>query len=255
MKCWTLYNEGVQELLLTFIVGVFASILSGIAGGGGGLISAPFFILIGLPPQVAVATTKFGALGLTLGSLAKLHKTEHIRKEYVVSLSILSVIAALIGSQLLLASHDALIEKLVGTMVLATIPFLFLKNMGVVRTQPSRLRQIIGYVLYFAILVLQAAFGAGVGMTLMIVMMGLMGFTALEANATRRVPGFVLAAVALAVYILSGVVYYGHGIAMLGGMLVGGYIGTHIAIKQGNVFVKAIFAIVIGVLGVILIIG
>jgi len=231
------------------LVGIAASIVSGMAGGGGGLISSPFFILIGLPPQVAVATTKFGALGLTLGSLAKFRQTENVRKEHVLYLSILSVAAALIGSQVLLATSDELVEKLVGVMMLVAIPFLFMKDMGMVRTQPSRLRQVAGYVAYFIILVLQAAFGAGVGMTLMIVMMGLMGFTALEASATRRIPGFLLAAVALAVYMFSDVVYYGHGLAMMAGMLIGGYIGTHIAIKQGNQFVKAVFAIVVGTLG------
>lgn len=240
----------MQELLWTFIVGILAGIFSGIAGGGGGLISAPFFILIGLPPQVAVATTKFGALGLTLGSLATFRKTKHVRKEHIIYLSILSVSAALLGSRLLLAANDALIEKLIGAMMLAAIPFLFLKSVGTVRTQPTRLSEAAGYVLYFIILVLQAAFGAGVGMTLMMVMMGLMGFTALEASATRRIPGFLLAAIALAVYMFSDIVYYGHGLAMLGGMLVGGYIGTHIAIKQGNAFVKAVFAIAVGILGV-----
>jgi len=239
----------MSELVWTFLVGIAASIVSGMAGGGGGLISSPFFILIGLPPQVAVATTKFGALGLTLGSLAKFRQTENVRKEHVLYLSILSVAAALIGSQVLLATSDELVEKLVGVMMLVAIPFLFMKDMGMVRTQPSRLRQVAGYVAYFIILVLQAAFGAGVGMTLMIVMMGLMGFTALEASATRRIPGFLLAAVALAVYMFSDVVYYGHGLAMMAGMLIGGYIGTHIAIKQGNQFVKAVFAIVVGTLG------
>lgn len=243
------------ELLWTFIVGVLASILSGLAGGGAGLISAPFFILIGLPPQTAVATTKFGALGLTLGSLAKFRKTEYVRKEYVIYLSILSMAAALVGSRLLLVSSNELVEKIVGGMMLVVLPFIFMKDIGLTRSQPSYWKEIAGYSLYFVILVLQAAFGAGVGMTLMIVMMGLLGFTALEANATRRIPGFILAATALLVYIFNDVVYYGHGLAMLGGMLVGGYIGTHIAVKKGNAFVKAVFAIVVGALGIKLLIG
>ena len=240
----------MPELIITFLVGVFSSILSGMAGGGGGLISAPFFILLGLPPQVAVATTKFGALGLTLGSLAKFRKTEHIRKEYVIYLSVLSIIAAVIGSRLLLLSSNEAIEKLVGGMMLVALPFVFIKNIGLVRLQPNPLKKGAGYALYFVILILQAAFGAGVGMTLMIVMMGFMGFTALEANATRRIPGFLLAGTALLIYMFSGVVYYGHGLAILVGMIVGGYIGTHIAIKQGNAFVKTIFAIVVAVLGI-----
>ncbi|MBI3290768.1 sulfite exporter TauE/SafE family protein [Candidatus Falkowbacteria bacterium] len=237
------------ELFITFLVGIVSSILSGMAGGGGGLISAPFFILIGLPPQVAVATTKFGALGLTLGSLAKFRKTEHIRKEYVIYLSILSIVAAVIGSRLLLISSNETIEKLVGVMMLIALPFIFTKNIGLKRSQPSQIKKYIGYILYFVILVLQAAFGAGVGMTLMIVMMGLMGFTALESNATRRIPGFILAITALLIYMLSGVVYYSYGLAILAGMIIGGYIGTHIAIKQGNTFVKVIFGVVVAVLG------
>ncbi len=245
----------MSELIWTFLVGVGASILSGIAGGGGGLISTPFFILIGLPPQVAVATTKFGALGLTLGSLAKFSATEHVRKEHVLYLSVLSIVAALVGSRLLLASNDVLIERLIGVMMLVALPFIFMKDIGLTRSQPSRWKEITGYTLYFIILVLQAAFGAGVGMTLMIVMMGLLGFTALEANATRRIPGFILAATALLIYMFNDVVYYGHGLTMLGGMVVGGYIGTHIAIKKGNAFVKAVFAITVAVLGVKLLLG
>src|SRR3989344_8639928 len=136
----------MPELIITFLVGVFSSILSGMAGGGGGLISAPFFILLGLPPQVAVATTKFGALGLTLGSLAKFRKTEHIRKEYVIYLSILSIVAAIIGSRLLLLSSNETIEKLVGVMMLIALPFILTKNIGLQRSQPNQIKKYIGYI-------------------------------------------------------------------------------------------------------------
>ncbi|MBI1834034.1 MAG: sulfite exporter TauE/SafE family protein [Candidatus Andersenbacteria bacterium] len=242
------------DLLLTFGVGVLASIVSGMAGGGGGLISAPFFIFIGLPPQIALATTKFGALGLTLGAIAKFRKTEHVRKDFVIFLSLLSIAAAIAGSRILLSSTDEYIEKLVGMMMLATIPFLFMKEMGLQSFKPSYWKEVLGYIFYFVVLVLQAAFGAGVGMMLMVVMMGLFGFTALESNATRRIPGFILAAVSLGIYIFNDVVYYGHGLAMLAGMIVGGYIGTHIAIKKGSGFVKMVFAIVVAIMGLQLVV-
>lgn len=245
----------MYELLLTFGIGVMASIVSGMAGGGGGLISAPFFILIGLPPQVAVATTKFGALGLTLGSMAKFRKTEHVRKDFVIFLSFLSIVAAIVGSQILLASSNEYVERLVGVMMVVTVPFLFMKDLGLQSFKPTYWKEVFGYVSYFIVLVLQAAFGAGVGMMLMVVMMGLLGFTALESSATRRIPGFILAIVSLGIYIFSDVVYYGHGLAMLAGMLVGGYVGSHIAVKKGDKFVKAVFAIVVVILGINLIVG
>lgn len=36
------------------------------------------------------------------------------------------------------------------------------------------------------------------------------------------------------IYMFNGVVYYGNGLAMLAGMLLGGYIGTHIAVRRGK---------------------
>lgn len=242
-------------LIWTFLAGVLASILSGMAGGGGGLISAPFFILIGLPPQVAVATTKFGSLGLTLGSIAKFRKTAYVRKDYVIYLSVLSIVAAVIGSNLLLVTNNAFIEKLVGLTMLIALPFIFLKDAGLVSSKPKNLQEVIGYVSYFIVLVFQAAFGAGVGMLLTVVMINLLGFTALESNATRRIPGFLLASISLLVYVFSGVVYYSYGLAMLAGMLIGGYIGTHIAIKKGNKFVKIVYAIIVVVIGIKFVIG
>jgi len=242
-------------LLWTFIAGVLASIVSGMAGGGGGLISAPFFILIGLPPQIAVATTKFGSLGLTLGSIAKFRKTEYVRKDYVIYLSVLSIVAAFIGSNLLLVTNNAFIEKLVGVTMLIALPFIFIKDAGLVSSKPNNIQEVIGCVAYFIVLIFQAAFGAGVGMLLTVVMINLLGFTALESNATRRIPGFLLASISLLVYIFSGVVYYSYGLAMLAGMLVGGYIGTHIAIKRGNKFVKVVYAIVVAILGIKFVVG
>lgn len=245
----------MAELFWTFVAGILASIVSGMAGGGGGLISAPFFILIGLPPQIAVATTKFGSLGLTLGSIAKFRKTEYVRKDYVLYLCVLSIVAAFIGSHLLLLANNTFIEKLVGVTMLVALPFIFIKDAGLVSSKPKNFQEVIGYVSYFVVLILQAAFGAGVGMLLTVVMINLLGFTALESNATRRIPGFLLASISLVVYMFSGVVYYSYGLTMLAGMLIGGYIGTHIAIKQGNTFVKIVYAIVVAVLGSKFVIG
>ena len=69
----------MNEYLLTFVVGLVSSFLSGMAGGGAGLISAPFFILIGFPAVFAVATGKFGAVGVTLGGLVRFRNTPYIR--------------------------------------------------------------------------------------------------------------------------------------------------------------------------------
>src|SRR3954466_15376504 len=56
--------------LFVFAVVFGTSILSGMAGGGGGFIITPFLIAIGLTPQQSIATGKLGALGLDAGAIA-----------------------------------------------------------------------------------------------------------------------------------------------------------------------------------------
>jgi uncharacterized membrane protein YfcA len=45
-----------------FAIGVLASVV-GTMVGGGSLLSIPFLIFLGLPPQVAIATDRFAGLG------------------------------------------------------------------------------------------------------------------------------------------------------------------------------------------------
>ena len=71
-----------------------------------------------------------------------------------------------------------------------------------------------------------------------IVLTNLFGFTQLEANATRRIPGILIALVSLMIFISYSLVDYKNGFAMLVGTYLGSSIGTKIAIKQGDVFVK-----------------
>jgi uncharacterized protein len=237
----------MTEYLLTFAIGLIASIVSGMAGGGAGLITSPLFMIFGMPPHVAIATAKVGGLGITLGGFFAFRKTNFIRWSYVLFFSCIAGVASVIGSLWLLSTDAEVVEKVVGFMMLGSLPFLFLKkDVGVIQTVTSFFKKIIGSVMFFCVSVLQAGFGGGVGTMIPVILMHLFGFTALEANATRKIPGMIIAFVSLAIFMMSGIVDYKHGLAILVGTYIGSSIGTRIAIKKGERFVK-------GMLGVVLI--
>ena len=50
------------------------SIFGGISGGGAGLVMTPLAIFLGLTPQEAIASGKFGGLSSVAGSIRVLHK-------------------------------------------------------------------------------------------------------------------------------------------------------------------------------------
>ena len=66
--------------ITTFIVAFVASILSGIAGGGVGFITTPFWLVIGMSPATGGATSAFMATGMSISSLA-LYRLATIEKD------------------------------------------------------------------------------------------------------------------------------------------------------------------------------
>lgn len=72
----------------------------------------------------------------------------------------------------------------------------------------------------------------------------LMGLTALEANATRRLLGLVQSVIVFCIVLPQGFILWSHALASLLGCYLGGHIGTKIALKKGDVFVKIGLAVV-----------
>lgn len=61
-----------------FLAGIAAAFIGGVTSGGGGLLSLPVLVFLGLPVDVAVATNRFGTLGSNVGNLAKFLRTDKL---------------------------------------------------------------------------------------------------------------------------------------------------------------------------------
>lgn len=243
--------------ILPFVVvgaaGVVSGILSGISGGGGGMLMIPIFILVGLPPQQAVATGKMNGLGAAFGGLSVFAKTGHIRRDI---LKIMIPIAVIIGvtTPLIFAAIDSQAFQLVlGAILILMVPTLFLKKKSL--APPSRKHKAAGYSLYSGVLALQAIFGTGVGSLALFVLTLLLGTTKLEANATKRAVTAVLTPITFVALLLGGFVNLAYGAVGLVSVFIGTHIGSKIAIKKGERFVSIAMAITITVAGVMIIIN
>jgi uncharacterized membrane protein YfcA len=241
----------MKELILFAVVNLIAATLSGAAGGGGGLVSLPLLVQLGLSPATAIATGKFAGLGLSAGSSLRFFREKLADRRLLIVFSVFAVIASLLGSLLLLAvkDYERQLEVVMGLVILFVgIPLLYFKHMGVERHDRSQGMRSLGFVLLFIGIVFQAALGGGIGSLQLIVLMGCFGMTALTASATRRMMQLLVAVTSLVVFILSGIVDYRFGLVGLGTSLVGGYLGAHIAIKKGNKFVINLFALTSAIL-------
>lgn len=248
----------LEKLLIFAIVNLIAGTLSGASGGGGGLISVPVMVTLGMSPATAIATAKFGGFGISAGTSARFFREKLTDRRTVIIFSVLSAVGALFGSLLLVrfSSNQEFLEKLVGSVILLIgIPMLYLRNMGLERKERPMHIKIIGSVLLAIGIILQAALGSGIGSLQLVVLIACFGMTALTASATRRAIQLVVATVSLIVFITAGLVDFKVGAVGLVTSFAGGYMGAHIAVKKGNKFILNLFAITSAILALQLLFG
>lgn len=233
-------------LLIGIVTGFFDSIV-----GAGGLISVPSLLFLGLPPQIAIATDRFGSLGQRCAALYQFWKTKKIVWKYVPLLSVIALGGALIGANLLLTIDPQLLETIIGILILAVLPFLFLrKDLGIKSIKPSTSKRIIGFIMYLGITIFSGFFGQGTGPMYVYVLTFFLGLTVVEVLATNIIPGMVLAVSSLILFASHDLINYTFGVILLIGMAIGGYIGSHAVLKKGDQWVKQLLVVFVIIFGI-----
>lgn len=234
----------MDEIFKSFailLVGVITGFLDSTVGSGGS-ISIPSLIFLGLPPQVSIATDRLGSIGQTAAALFKFWNSGKIRWHYVSGFVVVSLVGTYIGANILLNIDPKILQKLIGLILLILLPITFLKkDLGVKRIVVSNLKKGAGFVIYFFLNVFNGFLGVGSGGIGYLNSLFFFGFTFIEANATQVLPWFLLSILSLIIYTKGGIVDYKNGLILLIGMTFGGYIGAHLALKKGEIWVKRLF--------------
>ncbi|MCB9798316.1 sulfite exporter TauE/SafE family protein [Candidatus Nomurabacteria bacterium] len=232
--------------VVVFFVSLCAFIIGQISGGGAALIYTPVVIFLGIDPRIAIASGKMASFG-GISGVYKFHKEKRIVWKHIPTFVILSLVAAFLGSRLLIHVDSDLASKIFGVLILLLLPLVLVRPKWGLEHIPhlkSRSTNNLGFVAYFIIAVVQAGFG-GVGLLVSYTLVSFFGYTLIQANATRRFPLLFLNISAFFSYALSGLVDYSIGIAFFLASIVGSYVGAHIAVKKGNAVVKVFFLVLI----------
>ena len=238
-------------VLVTFCVAFLSSIISGMSGGGGGFIMTPYYLLIGLTPQQIVGGASVAGLGLGTSSLMAMRGTQRIHQRFLWPLVLLTITFTLLAMLALPRIQSGVFEIAIGVLLIVLAPTLFVKKASMQPGARTRKSIIAGYVMY-GIVLFASALGSGLATLLFLPLMFLLGLSALQANALRRVLMVVQAAITFCIVLPQGYIVWSYAVASLIGCYIGGYIGTKIALKRGEEFVKFGLATVMVVSGCVL---
>lgn len=240
----------MEQFILVLIIGFITGFTAAI-GAGGGLISVPFLMFIGLPPQTAIATNKFGGIGYSIGATIKYWKEGKIVWRFVLPLSVLAFIGAVLGASALVSLDPEIVKKGVGILILILVPFIFLDNeFGLKELRTSRNKKIIGISLIFLLFIIGAFFGGGVAPIIIYILIFFFGLSIIKSNATYTIPWLVLNVTATIIFIYNDLVDYKIGVLLFLSMIIGSYLGAHTSIKKGDRWVKIISSIIISLFAI-----
>lgn len=224
--------------LATFLVALISSILSGIAGGGGGYLMAPYWLIAGMTPAQGAATGGFMAVGMGASSLAAFRKTDHFprNKKLSMALTVITVIASIVGALTLTHIETSSFKAILAIITILSIPMLFLDRSKV---KPSKRYRNIGIAMLLLLLFLSSIITSSAFSILIAVGLSqLFSLSLLQSTALRRLIGLVQSSVIFVILALQGNFLLFHAIAAIMGGSLGSYLGTKFAIKKGENFAK-----------------
>lgn len=231
------------ELLLPLLFGAafVAGLVDAIAGGGG-LITVPVLIGIGLPPQVALGTNKLQASFGSGSAMLHFVRAGTVKMSDCRAGIIWTAVGAALGVwcvQLL----DATFLKLLIPWLLAAIALytLFSPRLGAedshARMKPGPFYLLFGLSIGFY----DGFFGPGTGSFWTMALMMLLGYSMMRATAATKVMNFTSNFVALIFFLSVGQVRFTEGIVMGVGQFMGARVGSRLVIRRGTAFIRPVF--------------
>ncbi len=232
-------------LVLLFLAGVLAGFIDSIAGGGG-IITVPALLAVGIPPHQALATNK---LQSSCGSLtAALNYTKHglMNPRELFTGFFFSFLGALSGSIAVQFFNAAFLENLIIIMLIVLFVYTALSPKLGFKQQPQKISHGLFYTV-FGLLIgfYDGFFGPGTGSFWTISLVVLLGLDLKRATAQTKLFNVTSNLVALSIFLYSGLVLWAAGLSMGVGQIIGAYCGSTLVSKKEVHFIRIFFLIVV----------
>ena len=228
--------------ILLFGSGVLTGMINAVAGGGT-FLSFGALTLIGIPPVVANATSSITQFpGYVTSTLAYWNDFRTFWRG-ALALCAASVLGALLGSWILLQLDNPQFRAMVPWLLVAATA-LFAAGPWLKPTpKPGKEAAVggpFGFVLQFVTSIYGGFFGAGMG----VMMLATLGLSQAgdyhRLNALKNMLATVIAAVAIVVFVLGGVVAWPQALVMIPGVALGGWSGVWVARRVPQTVMRAV---------------
>ena len=235
----------IWHIPVIFTAGILAGFINTLAGGGS-LLTLPILIFLGLPTAVANGTNRIAIVAQCAFAVAGFKKKGVSNFKLSLLLSTPAIIGAIIGAYFAVDISDVLFRR-----VLAVIMLLVL---GLILWNPrqdssgnsnslGRRQLITAMTVFFFIGIYGGFIQVGVGFIIIAALTTITKFNLVVTNSHKVFIAGIYTIFALVVFAFNGKVCWEIGLCLAAGMGLGGWIGSHWAVKKGERWLRMLLTI------------
>jgi len=230
---------------ILFLAGLIAGTVDSIAGGGG-LITLPVILGLGIPPHAALGTNKFqSSFGSFTASVHYVHKGGVDLRSGIRGI-LFTLIGTVAGAWSVQQVDGSILNNIIPVLLAAIVIYTFIKpDLGEVNQKPKMTENAFYFLFGLMFGFYDGFFGPGVGSFWAFAFVAFLGYNLQMATGYTKVMNFTSNIVSVVLFAIGGNIYFTAGIVMAAGQIIGARIGSGLVIKRGAKFVKPVFITIV----------
>lgn len=245
--------------ILAYTFGTFAAFISAIIdtmAGGGGLITVPALLLIGVPPASALGTNKLQAVFGSGTAAYRFFRYGNMSLKEVAPGVLYTFIGASLGTTAVIYMNPEHLKRVIPFLLIIALVYMILAPQkkledGQKAKMPyHRFMLLSGLALGFY----DGFFGPGTGSLWCIAMMFFIGFPITKATMHTKVYNFTSNLFSLIVFLFAGHLMIILGLVMGVAQIFGAMIGAHLVMSKGSKLIRPVFILMVSVMIVALLV-
>ena len=219
--------------------GLLAGFINTLAGSGS-LVSLPLLIFLGLDPSTANGTNRIAILLQNIVGVGSFHKEKQIEWKTDIRFAFPALLGAIIGSLIAVEIDEDIMGKVIGIVMILMLVVILLNPKKLLKDNKeiSSEKLWLKYIVFFFVGIYGGFIQAGVGIFILLGIAYTTGINLVRANAVKLLIILLYTPIALAIFIYYGQVNWKYGLILAVGNMIGAFLGTKVAIKQGPKFIR-----------------
>ncbi len=238
-----MHDLAFHLLVLLFAAACIAGFVDSIAGGGG-LITIPVMLIVGIPPLEAIATNKLqGQFGVASATLAYARKG-HVDLRKQLPMALMATLGGILGAFLASVVPAAALAAAIPFLLIGIALFFALKpNLSDLDSHQRVTPFVFGLTIVPLVGLYDGVFGPGAGSFYMLAFVLLAGFGLLKATAHTKLLNLGSNFGSFLVFAVTGSILWKVGLVMGAGQVLGAQLGSRVAMRGGARIIKPLLVV------------